>query len=214
MLERWADLPDLGEVMLNEEMRLVTLDIINRTMFSSNVLPEFDKIGHSVDVGLQYTQNIARSLVRIPQSWPTPANRRFKAAKALLDDYLYGMIAERRAAAGKKGDLLMDARDEDTGQGMNDEQVRNEGASGCLSLFGIHPSPVVGLGHLAQFIQIVGVLLDIAAVLADVAVHIQEFMVVAQQPAIRDSDVDQRLAIIGTQAGIEGALAVGRVDLG
>lgn len=118
--------------MLNEEMKLVTLDIINRTMFSSNVLPEFDKIGHAVDVGLHYTQNIARSLIRVPQSWPTPANRKFKAAKALLEDYVYGMITERRAAAGKKGDLLdmlMDARDEDTGQGMNDEQVRNDVAT-------------------------------------------------------------------------------------
>jgi cytochrome P450 len=132
MLARWEKLPDGAEVMLNEEMKLVTLDIINGTMFSSDVLPEVDRIGHSVDVGLHYTQSIVRNPIRLPASWPTPGNRRFWAAKALLDDYLYRMIRERRASAEKKGDLLdmlLEAHDEDTGKGMTDQEVRNEVAT-------------------------------------------------------------------------------------
>ena len=78
MLARWEKLPDRAEIMLNEEMKLVTLDIINGTMFSSDILPEVDRIGHSVDVGLHYTQSIVRNPIRLPATWPSagPAPRR------------------------------------------------------------------------------------------------------------------------------------------
>jgi len=78
---------------------------------------------------LQWLTRNVRSPVRIPLSVPTPANRKFLRAKASLDRYLYAMIAERRQTGKQQGDLLdmlLAARDEDTGQGMTDEQVRNE----------------------------------------------------------------------------------------
>ena len=132
MLTRWNSLPDEQVLNLGEEMKLVTLDIINRTMFSVNVLPEVERIGHSVDIGLHYISDRTRMLIPIPDTWPTPANLAFKQALASLDEYLYRVISERRASAEHPGDLLdmlLVARDEDTGKGMNDEQVRNEVAS-------------------------------------------------------------------------------------
>jgi len=68
---------------------------------------------------------------------PVPPLRRAKAARARLDAIIYGMIAERRAAAPdgsvrRGGDLLsmlLEARDEDdpsSGGGMTDQQVRDE----------------------------------------------------------------------------------------
>lgn len=132
MLERWGQRPP-GEVFdLSREMKLVTLDIINRTMFSTNVLPEVDRIGSTVDVGLHYINDRTRMLLPIPDTWPTPGNRRFQQALATLDEYLYRVIRERRASGQHPGDLLdmlLEARDADTGQGMNDEQVRNEVAT-------------------------------------------------------------------------------------
>ena len=132
LLESWDRQPAGAVVNLSREMKLVTLDIINRTMFSVNVLPEVDKIGASVDVGLHYINRQLRSLVRLPSDWPTPANRRFKRSQATLNEYLYRVISERRASGEHSGDLLdmlLAARDEDTGLGMDDEQVRNEVAS-------------------------------------------------------------------------------------
>ena len=52
MLNRWREKPSNQPMNLNEEMQLVTLDVINRTMFSTDVLPEVERVGHSVDVGL------------------------------------------------------------------------------------------------------------------------------------------------------------------
>lgn len=132
MLARWDALPSTAPVNLSAEMKLVTLDIINRTMFSANVLPEADRLGPVVDEGLHFVAKMTRSLVNLPPGWPTPARAKFKRLRATLDAYLYGVIAERRASSEKKGDLLdmlLDARDEETGLGMNDEQVRNEVAT-------------------------------------------------------------------------------------
>jgi cytochrome P450 len=145
MLARW-DAQRAGQVLnLNEEMKLVTLDIINRTMFSTNVLPEVEKIGHTIDVSLQWLTKNAQALVRIPERVPTPGNRSFVNARSTLDGYLYKLIAERRKSSEKRGDLLdmlIDARDEDTGEGMNDEQVRNE----VITIYGAgHETTAVAL---------------------------------------------------------------------
>ena len=132
LLARWDALPDGAQVDLSREMKHVTLDIINRTMFGVDVLPEIDKIGQSVDVGLHYIAGRIRAPIRLPSRWPTPANRRLRAARSLLDSYLYRVIDERRASGEHPGDLLdmlLEARDEDTGLGMDDLQIRNEVAS-------------------------------------------------------------------------------------
>ena len=60
---------------------------------------------------------------------PTPRNRRFLTARATLDGIVYGIIAERRRRPGEHDDLLallMEARDEKTGEGMSDKQLRDE----------------------------------------------------------------------------------------
>ncbi|MEP7357494.1 MAG: cytochrome P450 [Anaerolineales bacterium] len=132
LLARWDALPANAQVDLSREMKHVTLDIINRTMFGVDVLPEIDKIGESVDVGLHYIAGRIRTPIRLPSSWPTPANRRLRAARSLLDGYLYRVIDQRRASGEHPGDLLdmlLEARDEDTGLGMDDLQIRNEVAS-------------------------------------------------------------------------------------
>jgi cytochrome P450 len=132
MLKRWESRPADAPMNLSEEMKMVTLDIINRTMFSVDVLPDIDRVGSMMDVSLHYVADRTRSMVQIPESWPTPANLRFKQSRAILDEYLYKIIRERRNSGQHPGDLLdmlLAARDEETGEGMNDEQVRNEVAT-------------------------------------------------------------------------------------
>src|SRR5258707_3735020 len=64
-----------------------------------------------------------------PLGIPTPRNRRMQLAIRALDQMVYRMIAERRMLQTDTGDLLsmlLLAEDEETGQGMNDRQVRDE----------------------------------------------------------------------------------------
>ena len=133
MLERWSQLPADKPVDLTKEMKLVTLDIINRTMFSTNVLLDVDQVGGVVDSALEFIAARARNPFALPARWRIiPSHKRFWEERAKLDEYLFRMIRERRAALAqgeRKKDLLemlIEAQDADTGQMMNDQQIRDE----------------------------------------------------------------------------------------
>src|SRR5262249_41448276 len=71
----------------------------------------------------------AMHLIAVPLAVPTPRNRRFRRARRELDRVVYGIIAQRRRDGGGADDLLsmlMGARDADTGEGMSDQQLRDE----------------------------------------------------------------------------------------
>jgi cytochrome P450 len=65
-----------------------------------------------------------------PPLWvPTRLNRDYRAARALLDDVVFRVIESRRRsgpAANDLLDMLLAARDEETGTGMSDAQLRDE----------------------------------------------------------------------------------------
>ena len=133
MLARWAQISVGNIVDLTKEMKLVTLDIINRTMFSTDVLPEVDQVGGVVDAAVEFIARRAGNPFALPARWTIiPSHKRFWDERAKLDQYLFRMIRERRAMLAKderKGDLLemlIEAQDADTGEMMNDEQVRHE----------------------------------------------------------------------------------------
>jgi cytochrome P450 len=133
MLERWSQFSADKTVDLTKEMKLVTLDIINRTMFSTNVLLDVDQVGGVVDSALEFIAARARNPFALPARWRIiPSHKRFWDERAKLDEYLFRMIRERRAALAqgeRKKDLLemlIDAQDADTGQRMNDQQIRDE----------------------------------------------------------------------------------------
>jgi cytochrome P450 len=133
MLERWSQLPMNKSVDLTKEMKLVTLDIINRTMFSTNVLVDVDRVGGVVDSALEFITARAGNPFALPARWTIiPSHKKFWDERAKLDEYLFRMIRERRASLARgerKKDLLemlIDAQDADTGERMNDQQVRDE----------------------------------------------------------------------------------------
>jgi cytochrome P450 len=67
--------------------------------------------------------------VRLPLGVPTPRNRKFREALATLDRIVYGFIERRRRGEGDRTDLLwrlMSARDPETGEAMDDRQLRDE----------------------------------------------------------------------------------------
>ena len=114
------------------EMKRVTQDIISRTMFTSDVAADADRIGEAVDESIQYAARRSRAFVNVPLSWPTPAARRFARAQGVLDELIYRTIAERRAGADGGDDLLgvlLNSVDEETGHRLSDEQIRNEVAT-------------------------------------------------------------------------------------
>ena len=128
LADRW-DADDKTVVNLTGEMAQLTLRIVGETLLSTNVSREVDRIGQALTVSLHAANRSITRVVEIPQWVPTPANRRLRHALTTLDSIVYQMIATRRRSGEVAGDLLsmlMAARDEETGAGMSDRQLRDE----------------------------------------------------------------------------------------
>jgi len=123
--------PDGGTLAFDREMRSITLTVLARTLLSSDIGADaIDEIERLLRVLL--SELVARGIsANVPGlAWvPTRSNRRFSAANRRLRVLLTDVIDEYRRAGADHGDLisiLMRARDDDTGAGMTNEQLRDE----------------------------------------------------------------------------------------
>jgi cytochrome P450 len=130
MLDRWRPLADRSQPLdVATEFSRLTMEVVTRALFSTSVEGDIGTIGRAIatlldDVTFRFTFPFYP-----PLRVPTPRNRRFLAARATLDEIVYGIISGRRRSPGEHDDLLallMEARDEDTGEGMSDKQLRDE----------------------------------------------------------------------------------------
>ncbi len=129
MLERWQACSERGMPLnMAEEMMRLTLRIVGQALFSLDLSQETSTIGSAVTTLLKLLGDyVFRPFP--PLSVPTPRNRRIQRTIHVLDQLVYRMIAERRTLQTEGRDLLsmlLLAQDEETGQGMNDRQVRDE----------------------------------------------------------------------------------------
>jgi len=112
------------------EMMKLTLRIVGQTLFSTDLIEEAAAMGRMLNVGRDYAIRRMWQLIKLPESFPTRENRLYREAMREGDRVVYNMIKERRSGAKKDaGDLLallMEARDEGTGEGMSDKQLRDE----------------------------------------------------------------------------------------
>lgn len=134
MLERWERAAGRPFDVASEMMRL-TYTIAGGTLFSADVSDpaEMAEVEDAMAVLLAHTYRRLERLAEPPEWLPTPGRYRFRKARAAVDRVVYRILAQRRSGgeegAGEPVDLvsrLLRARDEETGQGMTDEQVRNE----------------------------------------------------------------------------------------
>ncbi len=126
MLDGWADGRSLD---LQDAMMRVTLQIVAKTLFDADVGAEVAEASAAMETLMDGFTRRVNQLVKLPESWPTPANRRMNRAADRLDAILYRVIAERRASGEDRGDLLsmlLAAQDEESGRRMTDAQLRDE----------------------------------------------------------------------------------------
>jgi cytochrome P450 len=129
MLDRWQKLGEGAEVNLSGEMMQLTLEVITQTMFSASVLNKIEQISPSLDTLLRYATKTLLNPLTLPLYVPTPANQKFKQALGIIDGVIYGIIDQRRTASSAHNDLLdmlLRARDDNSGEKMTDRQIRDE----------------------------------------------------------------------------------------
>lgn len=130
MLERWQTLASTGAALdVDGEMMRLALEIVGKALFQIDLSRDAQRLTHAVLTALDHIIYRARNIIVPPDFIPTPRNLRFRRALRILNESVYGLIADRRAA-GQFGDdllgMLLQARDEETGEPMSDEQVRDE----------------------------------------------------------------------------------------
>jgi cytochrome P450 len=129
--ERWRD----GETLaMDQEMMRLTLAVVAKTLFNTDVESEAHEIGEALTAILSLFEIIMMPFSALIEKLRTPPVRRFERAKQRLDQTIYGMINARRESGRDYGDLLsmlLLAQDEEGTGSMSNEQVRDE----ALTLF-------------------------------------------------------------------------------
>ena len=129
-LESWRARGPEFAADIHEEMMHLTLRIVGHTLFSTELGKEAKELGPAIEVCLEHANRAAESLMIVPQWVPTPNNRRFRKAKAVLDEMVHRIISERREGKGPAQpdllDMLMAATDESGEERMTDAQLRDE----------------------------------------------------------------------------------------
>ncbi|HXV41640.1 MAG TPA: cytochrome P450 [Anaerolineae bacterium] len=133
MLERWRAAAEQGEPLdILAEMMNLTLTVIVKTMFGGNVDEEVEAAANALGIGQEYLYQ---------QGWDytgeqgTAGEEQFRQAIDTLDRMVYRLINERRRSGQDGHDLLsmlLQARDEETGEGMSEQQLRDE----IVTIFG------------------------------------------------------------------------------
>lgn len=131
MLARWDRAATAGSGFdIGAEMKRLTLAIAGLTLFSRDPSQDADVVGQTFNLLASYLeQRFNHPLLSLPAWVPTPRNREVKNAIRTLNGVVLALIRDRRREGRDHGDLLsmlMQARDDETGEVMTEDQVRSE----------------------------------------------------------------------------------------
>jgi cytochrome P450 len=136
--DRWHE----GQTLdVADEMMRLTLAVVGKTLFSTDVESDAGEIGSALTNVLHMFNLLMLPFSQYLEKLPLPSIRRFEKSRDTLDRIIYRMIQERRARGEDKGDLLsmlLLSLDDEAGPSstdeerrMSDKQVRDE----ALTLF-------------------------------------------------------------------------------
>ncbi|HLO32811.1 MAG TPA: cytochrome P450 [Anaerolineales bacterium] len=129
LLERWSHLNG-KTVEIGAEMTYVTAAIILRAMFSMETDEAIMRMKKAVETMIGYSGS-DQSGIMVPLWIPTRRNREYRKARQIVHTYIHSVIDQRRdlPEADWPDDLLtrlMQARDEETGEPMSGNLLRDE----------------------------------------------------------------------------------------
>lgn len=138
MLARWESVADGDVLDVDKEFHDVTFSIVGLALFGVDLRDESQDMGHLMEHASKYFSYRLGNMLAPPLWVPTKRNREYKAAAQKLAHLGPQMVQDRRAHIAEHGsadesgrqfdmmDLLLEARYEDTGEGMGDEQLITE----------------------------------------------------------------------------------------
>jgi cytochrome P450 len=107
----------------------LTMKVITRTLFGTGLsTEEMDRVSKAMNYALTY---IIQAIVlnSLPSWMPAPGKKEFEQSIKQIDETVYRIIADSRKDNGESNHLmamLLDMVDDETGEGMTDQQLRDE----------------------------------------------------------------------------------------
>lgn len=135
LLARWDERDSTEAVWIDREMSTLTFDIVGETLFGHDIREHAREMGEILDV-VNMSSSDLRALLTLYPRIPTPYNLKWRRAMKRLDAIVFGLMAERGPGGDGGGDLLgrlFAACDEETGEGMDDRQIRDEAVTLILA---------------------------------------------------------------------------------
>jgi cytochrome P450 len=138
MLGRWDKTFRNDETIdLDAEMMRLALEIVGQALFTVDLSDEANELAGAVLTALDHIIHKARNPIGLPERFPSARNRRYRAALQKMNTSVSQLIQTRRqnlraAPDGDRGNhmdlltLMLSARDERTGVGMSEQQLRDE----------------------------------------------------------------------------------------
>jgi cytochrome P450 len=127
-MQDWAGKAKQGQTLdLDDEMMMLTLTVIIKTMFSSPIDDKIPALSHAFQVASKFMLWRSQQMLQLPLSVPIPRHVEYNRALKVLNETIYPLIADGRKHP--KDDLLgmmLEMRDADTGEGLSDLQARDE----------------------------------------------------------------------------------------
>lgn len=117
------------EVDMSQQMMAVTARVAMKTLFSKEMEGDTREIYECISVAQKYVARRAFNPLSIPFGYLDGRHRKFIKKKRVLDTLLNGIITQRKDRGAENSDflqMLLDARYEDTGEAMSQQQVLDE----------------------------------------------------------------------------------------
>lgn len=129
-LKTWEERARSGRPFnLSDDTSFLTLEIALQTFFGTTLGQDGPAFAEAMKIVHDVSAKRIWNVTGISERLPTRENRKFKQAVALLHAVVGRIITERRQTGAYHDDLLailMDARDAETNEAMNDKQLRDE----------------------------------------------------------------------------------------
>ncbi|MCH8318378.1 MAG: cytochrome P450 [Bacteroidetes bacterium] len=130
MMERWRNNGQHAlSLDIHTEMMVLTLRIVGKTLLSKDMTGDASSIGKSLGYLIEAVNKRIFNVFNLPLWVPTLKNLKFKKEKGVIDEVVLNLIEDRKRNNSSEDDLLsmlMGAKDEETGEGMSTEQLRDE----------------------------------------------------------------------------------------
>ena len=128
-LDTWESSASGQDFNMASAFNQLTMKVVTRTLFGTGLdKEEMEKVSDALAYAVDYILK-AIAFNSLPSWMPAPGRKKYQQAIRQIDETVYGIIASSRANRGEVNHLLamlLDMVDDETGEGMTDQQLRDE----------------------------------------------------------------------------------------